>query len=47
MTTRTNLSALALKHSTLTLFFMLVLVAADTTICLMVKGGSSARPRLK
>jgi len=28
MTTRTNLSALALKHSTLTLFFMLVLVAA-------------------
>jgi hypothetical protein len=21
--------------------------AADTTICLMVKGGSSARPRLK
>ena len=28
MTTRTNLSALALKHSTLTLFFMLILVAA-------------------
>ena len=28
MTTRTNLSALALKHSTLTFFFMLVLVAA-------------------
>jgi multidrug efflux pump subunit AcrB len=28
MTTRANLSALALKHSTLTLFFMLVLVAA-------------------
>jgi multidrug efflux pump len=28
MTTRTNLSELALRHSTLTLFFMLVLVAA-------------------
>ena len=28
MTTRTNLSALALKHSTLTVFFMLALVAA-------------------
>ena len=28
MTARTNLSALALKHSTLTLFFMLILVAA-------------------
>jgi multidrug efflux pump subunit AcrB len=28
MTTRTNLSALALKHSTLTVFFMLALTAA-------------------
>jgi multidrug efflux pump subunit AcrB len=28
MTTRTNLSALALKYSTLTVFFMIALVAA-------------------
>src|SRR5712664_1377423 len=30
MTTRTNLSALALKYSTLTVFFMIALVAAGT-----------------
>ncbi|HEY2254300.1 MAG TPA: efflux RND transporter permease subunit, partial [Variovorax sp.] len=30
MTTRTNLSALALRHSTLTVFFMIALVAAGT-----------------
>src|SRR3954469_25736481 len=30
MTTRTNLSALALKYSTLTVFFMVALVAAGT-----------------